>query len=126
MTQTDLAHFRDVLATKRTELTKSRGLESIAIERCSEVMEEADNKNARELAIAGLNRESAIRRSVSAALLRIQDGSFGSCVHCGDEIGRRRLEAVPWAPLCIVCQEAADGGEDNILESVAPTFSDAA
>jgi hypothetical protein len=33
---------------------------------------------------------------------------------------------VPWAPLCIVCQEAADRGEDNVLESVAPTFSDAA
>jgi DnaK suppressor protein len=126
MTQTDLAYFRDVLVTKRAELTKARGLESIAIERSPDVLEEADYKTARELAIAGLNRESVVRRSVAGALLRIQDSSFGTCVHCGDEIGRRRLEAVPWAPLCIVCQEAADRGEDNVLESVAPTFSDAA
>ena len=126
MTQTELAYFRDVLVTKRAELTKARGLESIAIERSPDVLEEADYKTARELAIAGLNRESVVRRSVAGALLRIQDSSFGKCVHCGDEIGRRRLEAVPWAPLCIVCQEAADRGEDNVLESVAPTFSDAA
>ena len=126
MTQTDVAKFRDVLRTKQAELTKTRGLESIAIERSADVLEEADYKTARELAIAGLNRESTVRRSVESALLRIQDGSFGTCLHCGSEISKRRLEAVPWAPLCIVCQEAADLGEEIVLESMAPTFSDAA
>ena len=126
MTPTDLASFRAVLGTKQAELSKTRGLESIAIERSADALEEADYKTARELAIAGLNRESTVRRSVAAALLRIRDGSFGTCVHCGSEIGGRRLHAVPWAPLCIVCQEAADLGEEDILESLAPTFSDAA
>ena len=126
MTPTDLVNFRNILKAKQAELTKTRGLESIAIERCSEVMEDADNKNARELAIAGLNRESTVRRSVESALLRVQDGSFGICLHCGNEISKRRLEAVPWAPLCIVCQEAADLGEESVLESIAPSFSDAA
>jgi DnaK suppressor protein len=126
MTQTELANFRAVLGTKQAELSKMRGLESIAIERSADALEEADYKTARELAIAGLNRESTVRRSVVAALLRIRDGSFGTCVHCGSEIGSRRLQAVPWAPLCIVCQEAADLGEEDILESLAPTFSDAA
>ena len=126
MTQSDQATFRDVLSAKRTELSKTRGLESIAIERSSDMLEEADYKAARELAIAGLNRESAVRSSVASALLRIQDGSFGICVHCGGEIGRRRLEALPWAPLCIMCQQAADVGIEEVLESVAPTFLDAA
>src|SRR5277367_1008073 len=126
MTQTNLAAFREVLITKEAELTKTRGLESIAIERSADVLEEADYKTARELAIAGLNRESTLRRSVRSALLRFQDGSFGTCVHCGSEISRRRLEAMPWAPLCIACQEAADTGEESVLESVVPTFSDAA
>ena len=90
------------------------------------MLEEADYKTARELAIAGLNRESTVRRSVESALLRIQDGCFGTCVHCGSEISRRRLEAVPWTPLCIRCQEAADLGEDSVLESLAPAFLDAA
>jgi DnaK suppressor protein len=126
MTQMSLAAFREVLVKKETELAKTQGLESIAIERSADVLEEADYKTARELAIAGLNRESTLRRSVRSALLRIQDGSFGTCVHCGSEISSRRLQAVPWAPLCIACQEAADTGEESVLESIVPTFSDAA
>jgi DnaK suppressor protein len=126
MTQTDLAKFRDVLQTKQSELTKTRGLESIAIERSADVLEEADYKTARELAIAGLNRDSTVRRSVASALFRIQDGSFGTCVHCGNEIGRRRLEVLPWTPLCIGCQEAADRGEESVLESIDPAFLGAA
>jgi len=126
MTHADLANFRDVLRTKRADLTKRRGLESIAIERSADVLEEADYKTARELAIAGLNRESSVRRSVASALLRIQFGSFGTCVHCEGEISRRRLEAVPWTPLCIRCQEAADLGEESVLESLEPAFLDAA
>src|SRR6266851_9480300 len=110
MTPTELANFRDVLRTKQAELTKTRGLESIAIERSADVLEEADYKTARELAIAGLNTESTVRRSVASALLRIRDGSFGTCVHCGSEISRRRLAALPWTPLCIGCQDAADRG----------------
>src|SRR5277367_7087424 len=108
MTQTELANFRAVLGTKQAELSKMRGLDSIAIERSADELEEADYKTARELAIAGLNRESTVRRSVESALLRFQDGSFGICLHCGNEISKRRLEAVPWAPLCIACQEGAD------------------
>lgn len=57
MTQTDLAHSRDVLRTKQAELAKMRGLESIAIERSADELEEADYRTASELAIAGLNRE---------------------------------------------------------------------
>jgi DnaK suppressor protein len=126
MTPTDLANFRNILKAKQAELTKTRGWESIAIERSADVLEEADYKTARELAIAGLNRESTVRRSVAAALHRTQDGSFGTCVHCAGDIGRRRLEAVPWTSLCIRCQEAADRGEESVLESIEPGFLDAA
>jgi DnaK suppressor protein len=78
------------------------------------------------MAIAGLNRESAMRRSIELALRRITDWSFGACVHCGEEVKRRRLEAVPWTPFCIRCQEAADRGDEGVLESIRSTFLDAA
>ncbi len=38
---------------------------------------------------------------VEAALNRIEDGTYGTCVVCGKTIGVERLEAVPWATLCI-------------------------
>ena len=127
MTRTDMTSFREVLRTKRVELSaKSRSLESIAIERSADMLEEVHYKSERELAIAGLTRESAIRRNIQLALIRINDQSFGTCVHCDKEIGRRRLEAVPWTPFCIRCQEAADRGDESVLERIEPTFLDAA
>jgi DnaK suppressor protein len=127
MTSADLANFREVLRKKQAELSRSsQALESIAIERSADALEEATYKSARELAVTGLNRESAVRRSVARALLRIRDGAFGACAHCGSEIAMRRLEAVPWTPFCIRCQEAADLGEKSVLESLEPMFVNAA
>jgi RNA polymerase-binding protein DksA len=47
--------------------------------------------------------EDAVRqlREVDEALGRIADGSYGTCTVCGREIGEERLEAVPWATMCI-------------------------
>jgi DnaK suppressor protein len=127
MTRSDQVSFRDVLRKKQAEVSvTSRRLDSIAIERSADMLEEVQYKAERELAIASLNRDTVIRRNIEMALIRINDRSFGTCVHCDEEIGRRRLEAVPWAPFCIRCQEAADRGDESVLESIEPTFLDAA
>ena len=41
---------------------------------------------------------------IDAALTRIQDGTYGTCTNCGKPIPEERLEARPWATLCIGCQ----------------------
>jgi RNA polymerase-binding protein DksA len=46
--------------------------------------------------------------SVKRALARIDDGSYGTCVRCGEEIAPARLEARPEAALCITCARAAE------------------
>ena len=48
---------------------------------------------------------------VRLALKRIDEGSFGECMHCGKTIGEKRLEALPWTPYCIECQEKIELGE---------------
>ena len=52
------------------------------------------------------------RREVQAALARIEDGSYGECVACGEAIGYQRLRVAPAAGRCLRCQERAeqDGG----------------
>ncbi len=47
---------------------------------------------------------------VKEALERVEQGSYGLCVACNDEMQPRRLDAVPWAPHCIVCQEKEEKG----------------
>jgi DnaK suppressor protein len=96
MTNAELERFRQILRAKRAQLASSRrGLDSIAIERSADQLEEARYKSARELAVANLSRESTVRHGVATGLRRMQDGTFGTCVHCGNDISRRRREPVP-------------------------------
>src|SRR4249919_3932711 len=44
---------------------------------------------------------------VDEALARLDDGTFGTCVRCGQPIAPERLEALPWAARCIDCQRLA-------------------
>lgn len=48
---------------------------------------------------------------VKLAIERLHEGVFGECVVCGSTIGIKRLEAVPWTPFCIECQEKIENGE---------------
>ena len=55
-----------------------------------------------------LNRNSIdvmLLREIQQALGRIDDGAYGMCLECDEEISRKRLEAIPWARHCIACQE---------------------
>jgi DnaK suppressor protein len=56
-------------------------------------------------------------RLVTKALSRLREGSFGECVHCREEIGAKRLEALPWTPYCIICQEKIENGELDIVRA---------
>jgi len=47
--------------------------------------------------------------AIDAALTRIEDGTFGTCANCGKPIAEERLEARPWATLCIDCKRKEEG-----------------
>jgi DnaK suppressor protein len=47
---------------------------------------------------------------IDAALRRIDNGTYGICDNCGEPIGEERLEAMPWATLCIDCKRREERG----------------
>lgn len=49
-------------------------------------------------------REQGLLSKIEAALVKIEEGSYGECVSCGEEIGLARLKARPVAELCIECK----------------------
>ena len=121
---TETSGVQAILERKQAELVRvlrTRG--GIAIERSADPMDEIKSASERDLAIGNVDRESKLLRDVRAALRRQQEGSFGICIECESEISPKRLAAVPWAPRCIVCQEAADqdarGGQFSMGESLA-------
>lgn len=53
---------------------------------------------------------------IRLALERLREGTYGECIECGNMIGEKRLEALPWTSYCIDCQEKIEKGQ---LEPIA-------
>jgi DnaK suppressor protein len=59
--------------------------------------------------LVALDREvTAELREIERALRRVEDGSYGNCAGCGETVDVRRLQAVPYASLCIDCANKSD------------------
>jgi RNA polymerase-binding transcription factor DksA len=93
-----------MLTSKLTEIDddlKEHGTEPDFEERATEI---AGDEVLEGLGIQGQKEAQQIK----AALSRIEDGSFGVCVQCGEDIPDKRLELLPHTPLCTSCM-SGDG-----------------
>jgi DnaK suppressor protein len=105
----ELDRFRKNLKAKQAELSHGRRTrEAVAIETSADELDRIQHAQERDYAMGALDRDSLRSREIAAALERIDNGSFGICLNCEDEIAAKRLAAVPWTALCIVCQEVAE------------------
>jgi DnaK suppressor protein len=119
--------FQEILERKEVELVRVSGTrDDIVIEKSADQMDEIQFTSERDLAIRNVDRESTLLRDVKAALLRIHDGSFGTCIDCEWAISPKRLAAVPWASRCIQCQDAADRDGRERTDFVGETLVNAA
>ena len=104
-TRRELSRFRKALDARQSELARvPRKRGGIVIETSPHALDEVQNAAERELALRDLDRESRLLRSITGALRRMAEGSYGTCMRCEDQISLKRLEAVPWAGYCIRCQ----------------------
>ncbi|MBC7690360.1 MAG: TraR/DksA C4-type zinc finger protein [Methylotenera sp.] len=74
------------------------------------------------------NREVIFVKKIDEALKRIEEGTFGECEECGEDIELRRLEARPTATLCVSCKEEEERRETLTAagrehKSLGETFS---
>jgi len=126
MTKTELEKYKKILEAKQAELSGSlRNRDEIAIEKAPDALDEVQLAGERELAIRNLDRDSTMLRQIRRALARIEDGTYGICGHCEEDISPKRVSAVPWAAYCIRCQEQVDRHEIDVEDS-ADLFQNAA
>lgn len=119
--------FQEALQRKAAELNGTwRQRDAIAVEKSADQMDEIQYATERDLAILNVDRESAMLRQVKAALQRLIEGAFGVCVDCDSPISPKRLAAVPWAPRCIQCQDAAEREGQADMDSTDETQTRAA
>jgi len=109
MTQIQINKFHTVLKARVLEFDASvRRREGIAIEDTADVLDRILRANERDLAASNLEAAASKGREARAALDRMHNGTYGICLDCDREISPNRLAAVPWASLCIRCQQEAD------------------
>ena len=124
MTKAQENRFKKTLEAKRAELLRAihQRREGLAVERVGDVMDQVRILADRELAVRSVDRLCADLRLVEGALGEIRDGTFGICAQCDRHIPMRRLEAVPWSPYCVSCQERVEQSqiEEETSEFEAP------
>jgi DnaK suppressor protein len=112
MTQPEATDPRAVLAAERDRLRAEVATRIVAPDAmtygsmaaaASQVFEQQ-----RDLALRDRNQHHL--EQVEAALRRLDEGTFGACVRCGQPIAPERLEAIPWAAHCIGCQRIVGRG----------------
>ncbi|HEY3018037.1 MAG TPA: TraR/DksA C4-type zinc finger protein [Gaiellaceae bacterium] len=116
MSATDIDRFREALVEERQRVTAA--IENLHDEHPGSMAEDSgedavfDNHLAdtatetydRELDYTLEENSEHVLADIDAALRRIEDGTYGICTSCGKRIAEERLEARPWATLCIDCQ----------------------
>ena len=104
-------HFRDLLVEERRRIAEA--IDNLHQENAGSMEDEVPETGMADTGTVTLDREldysleeNAVRalREIDAALGRIDSGSYGLCARCGKPIAEERLEAMPYATLCIECK----------------------
>ena len=66
-----------------------------------------------DIELALIQMKSETLNKIEAARRRLEDGSYGDCFECGDEISEARLRALPFAVRCKDCEEARETAEQR-------------
>jgi RNA polymerase-binding protein DksA len=112
-TAIDTEHFKQGLLEERQRVVDA--IDNIHAENPGSLGDETDeptyqDNHLGDIATATFDREMAttlednsthVLSEIDAALQRIEDGTFGLCSRCGEQIDIERLQALPWATLCI-------------------------
>jgi DnaK suppressor protein len=107
--------YREKLLVRREGLVgQVQAAEAYSRERDAEATQDpadmAANAYTKELMMSMSTNDRQLLESIDAALYRIAEGDYGKCIHCGDPIQEKRLEAVPWARYCLRCADLNERG----------------
>ena len=115
---------KQALEAKLRELTQSREWrDSISVGCNADPLDTTQWALDLEMTTRGLDRNATLVRQIRAAIDRVNQRDYGMCLDCEEPISHKRLAAVPWAALCIGCQERADRakrGADDYLDDGFP------
>jgi len=109
MQDAELERFKGVLKNLLEVLKQpAHARDAIAVHNDPDNLDRVQRAAECELAIRRFESDFSRKQAVELALERIEDGSYGTCLRCENDISSKRLQAVPWASYCLRCQDLAD------------------
>lgn len=115
MEQKDVEFFRELLTNMLNEILR-QGEDTIEdmtddSEVYADPADRATAESDRSFTLRLRDRERKLIKKVQQALKRIEDGEYGICQECGEDIGVERLKARPVTTLCIKCKSKQEDAE---------------
>jgi len=107
--------YEDALRAKQRELLDSFERDKAAgnhqnDDGIQDLADKAASAYSKELNFSLSDTERNLLMQIEEAFVRMRSESYGVCTNCGATIGEKRLQAVPWTPFCIDCQELQEKG----------------
>ena len=107
--------YVDALRKKQTELLDSYARDKEAgnaqpDDGIQDLADKAASAYSKELNFSLSDGERNLLMLIDEAFVRVKDDTYGVCTNCNTTIGEKRLQAVPWTPFCIDCQELQEKG----------------
>ncbi len=112
MSKLNLEEIKDKLITEKESLLRKLSNKNLSIDD-SEMPDPVDlavTNYSKNVMLSVSENESRQLMLINDALERIEDGEYGLCQNCEEEIVEKRLNAVPWAKYCLACQELDERG----------------
>jgi DnaK suppressor protein len=115
MNKKEMEKYRRLLDDKKSslsaEIAKTRSAEEETTEESTQdIADRAVSSYTREFLYSLTDGERNTLLHIDDALARIDEGTYGLCLNCGQLMTEKRLNAVPWAPYCLDCQELSEKG----------------
>jgi DnaK suppressor protein len=115
LTKKEMEKYRRLLEDKKAslsaEIAKTRSAEEETTEESTQdIADKAVSSYTREFLYSLTDGERNTLLHIDDAIGRIDEGTYGLCLNCGQLMTEKRLNAVPWASYCLDCQELSEKG----------------
>ncbi len=115
MTKKEKQAYRKTLLEQKEKIVRKLSQfynesKEVETDSAQDVVDKAESSYTKEFLLSLSDAEREQLRLLDAALRRLETPAFGLCQMCGKQIGKKRLNALPWTPYCIDCQQKKEQG----------------
>ena len=106
----DVSAYKEALLRKRGEILAAGVVKPLQTSmennsRQGDLADQASGNNEVHIQLKLKQTDAKILQAIEEALWRLEQGTYGICRDCGEEIAAARLNAIPWTRVCITCKE---------------------